>query len=111
MITWNKLNKFYRNIFGWHVGERGSLREMKARICPSGKLLCLWKFKTIETVHRGQQPNLFDHWADTSLHLLLLKSSMGMSFYQPGPIEGKRVVGKLLFRYSMIYVFGLTFYI
>ena len=24
------------------AGERSCLREMKARICPSGKLLCLW---------------------------------------------------------------------
>ena len=27
---------------------------MKARTCPSGKLLNLWKYKTIETVHQGQ---------------------------------------------------------
>ena len=26
--------------------EHGSLREMKACICPSGKLLCLWTYKT-----------------------------------------------------------------
>ena len=25
---------------------------------------------------QGQQPNLFDDWADTNLHLLLIKSSM-----------------------------------
>ena len=28
--------------------------EVKARICPSGKVLCLWKYKTIETVYQGQ---------------------------------------------------------
>ena len=33
--------------------EGGSLHEMKARICPSGKLLCLWTYKTIETVYKG----------------------------------------------------------
>ena len=27
----------------------------------NGKLLCLWIAKTIETVHEGQQPNLFDN--------------------------------------------------
>ena len=59
------------------LGERSSLREMKACICPSGKLLCLWTYKTIETVYNGQSPNLFDNWADPSLHLLLQKSSMG----------------------------------
>ena len=57
-------------------GERSSLQEMKAPICPSGKLLCLWTYKIIETVYKRQKPNLFDNWADTSLHLLLLKSSM-----------------------------------
>ena len=41
------------------AGEHGSLREMKARICPSGKLLWLWTYKTIEAVYKGQQPNLF----------------------------------------------------
>ena len=29
-------------------------KKMKARIWPSGKLLCLLKYKTIETVHQGQ---------------------------------------------------------
>ena len=31
-------------------GEHGNLQEMKAHICPSGKLLCLWTYKTIEAV-------------------------------------------------------------
>ena len=34
--------------------ERGSLWPMKARIYPSGKLLCLWTNKKIETVYKGQ---------------------------------------------------------
>ena len=33
------------------------------------------KGKTIEKVHEQQQLNFFDNWADTSLHLFLLKSS------------------------------------
>ena len=31
------------------AGERSSLRERKACFCPSGKLLCLWTYKTRET--------------------------------------------------------------
>ena len=42
----------------------------------SAQVLCLWKYKTIETVHQEQWPKSFDNWADMSLHLLLLKSSM-----------------------------------
>ena len=56
--------------------EQSSLREMKACICPSGKLLCLWIYKIKETVYKGQQPNLFYNWEDMSLPLLQLKSSM-----------------------------------
>ena len=45
---------------------------MKALIYPSGKLLCLLNDKTIETVHEGQDQNLFDYCVDsTRLHLLL----------------------------------------
>ena len=57
----------------WMDGAWSSLVEggEGACFCPSGKLLFLWKYKTIETVHQGQYPNLFDNWADTSLHLLL----------------------------------------
>ena len=48
---------------------------MKARrYLPNGKL-CLWNVKTIEAVHEGQYSNLIDHWADTSLHLLLQEFS------------------------------------
>ena len=43
---------------------------------PNVKILCLCKYKTIETSHQRQQPNLSHNWADTSQHLLLLKSSM-----------------------------------
>ena len=43
--------------------------KFTARISPSGKLLCFWNVKTIETVNVGQQPNLLDHWADTNLHI------------------------------------------
>ena len=35
------------------------------------KMLCLWNTKTIWTVHEGQFPNLFDKWADMSLHLMV----------------------------------------
>ena len=35
-------------------GEHCSLREMKACICPSSKLLCLSPYKTIESVYKGQ---------------------------------------------------------
>ena len=48
------------------VGDEGSN-------LPNGKLLCLWKYKAIETVHQGQ---LTDNWTETSFHLLLLKGSM-----------------------------------
>ena len=51
--TLTLFNKYYcKNVK--QSGERGSLRKMKARICPSGKLSCLWTFKTIETVYKGQ---------------------------------------------------------
>ena len=43
---------------------------------PNGKLLCLRNVKTVETVQEGQYPNLIDHWAYTSLYLLVLESSM-----------------------------------
>ena len=33
------------------------------------------------------------------------------SFYHPGPIDGDDGGGILLFRYSMVNVYGLTFYI
>ena len=36
------------------AGDHGCLLEMKAHICPSGKLLCLRKYKTTETVHQRQ---------------------------------------------------------
>ena len=48
------------------MGDEGSYLR-------NGKLLCIRK--TIETVHVGQKRNLIDNWADTSLHLLLLKCS------------------------------------
>ena len=44
-------------------------QEMKAHINPSGILLRLSNIKPIDTVLEGKQPNLFDNWADTSLHL------------------------------------------
>ena len=37
---------------------------MMACISPSSKLLSLLSAKSMETGHEGQQPNLFDHWAD-----------------------------------------------
>ena len=46
-------------------------QEIKARICPSGKLLCLSIYKTLETVHKGQLLNLLDNRASMSLHLTL----------------------------------------
>ena len=42
-----------------------------ACICPSCKLLCLMKCQSLVVVHEGQQPNLFDNWADASLRLPL----------------------------------------
>ena len=44
--------------------------------CPMVRALVFMKCQKIETVHEGQQPNLFDNCTDTSLHILLLKSSM-----------------------------------
>ena len=41
---------------------------MRACMNPNGKLLCLWKVKTIETVHEGQYPNLFDNWTFISFY-------------------------------------------
>ena len=60
----------------WLQGEHSSSWEIKARVYPICKLLCLLTYKTIETVYKEQWANLFDNWADTSLHLLLLKSSL-----------------------------------
>ena len=50
---------------------------MNTPIGPIGKLNCLLNCKIIETVH--EVTNLFDIWADTTLHLLLLKSSLLVS--------------------------------
>ena len=57
------------HLFGEHKGDEGSYMH-------KGELLGLWNFKTLEAVNEGQKPNMIDNWADTSLHLLLLKSSM-----------------------------------
>ena len=35
--------------------EHCSLQDIKARICSSGKLLCLWTYKAIETVYKGNK--------------------------------------------------------
>ena len=45
----------------------------------NGQLLCLWNVKTIETVYLWRAY----HWAGTSLHPLLLESSMVCEFICP----------------------------
>ena len=73
---------------------------MKARISPSDKLLCLRNAKTIETVSAGQKNKFVHYWSDTSLHLLLLKSSMVLLArdYIPNYVShrqyGKIVIGQ-----------------
>ena len=59
----------------WTVRGARQLMGDEGTYLPNGRLVCLWNAKTIETVHEGQKPNLFDNWADTNLHLLLVKSS------------------------------------
>ena len=66
----------YQIIF-FPLGMELFSREEKlwAYISPSNELLSLWNVETLEAVMNRQYPNLFDNWADTSLYLLLLKSS------------------------------------
>ena len=59
-----------------------------------------WKTLTIPRTHCHEQ----------FLLLFLACHTTGLSTTQVGPIEGEDG-GILLFRYSMIYVYGLTFYI
>ena len=47
---------------------------MKACIDPSGERMSSYDGKIIETVYKGQKPNLFDNWALTSIRLLIPKS-------------------------------------
>ena len=42
------------NLISW-AGEHGRLWEMKAHICPSGKLLSLWTYKTIQCLKGKNQ--------------------------------------------------------
>ena len=59
---------------------------------PDVKLMCFWNAKSIETVHEGQKPNMFDNWADMSLHLLLLKRSMpNLMFHNYGRLDSQVV--------------------
>ena len=86
--------------------KTGTYRELKKRILqtynltvnedsylPKGKLLCLWNAKTIETVHAcmsNKQIWLTIGQIPTSLHLLLLKSSMNW-----GWIDGRIILNVL----------------
>ena len=54
---------------------------MEARICPSGKLLCLSNAKTIDTEHEPQLTNVLDIVADSSLHLSCYAPQVGGSTY------------------------------
>ena len=44
----------------------------------------------MDTVHEGRQNNLFDNWADWSLHVLLLKISIPI--HLAGEMRGQRVL-------------------
>ena len=48
---------------------------MKARISPSGKLMFLRNYMKYGQAMKYREPNMFNSWADMSLHLLLLKGS------------------------------------
>ena len=37
---------------------------------------CLWNAKTIEKVHEGSRPNLFDYLADVDFQLILLPKEL-----------------------------------
>ena len=63
---------YYYKVHKWP----GKLTGDEGLYLPKGKLLCLLNYKTIKSVHVGQLPNLINNWADTSLHLLLLKCSI-----------------------------------
>ena len=53
---------------------------MKPRNYGGHLILHLLNAQAIETVQEGQQHNLCDYWADTSLHVRLLKSSMAQVY-------------------------------
>ena len=57
------------------------LNEMKACLYNTkGYAVELMKCKTIDTVHEGKYPKMFDNWAAISLYLLLFQRA-------PWPVE------------------------
>ena len=69
-------------------------------IGPFGELLCFWQTPTNYSAHEFQLPNMFDCWAATVVHLLLLMSSMDSpshSRYNSEAIfvDGKRPISHL----------------
>ena len=77
-------------------GSRQQLTGDEDSYLPNGKLLCLWKYKAIETVHEGLKPNLNDLCANTSLRLLLYWTSLLSTFVWTG--DGKQTSGGLYSR-------------
>ena len=55
-----------REYFQYLTRERNIEQDMKARISPCSKQLCVLNGKTTQTVHEVQKTNLFDNWADTN---------------------------------------------
>ena len=73
--------------------EAPKWKEMKARIGPTGKLLCFWNFKIME---QRQHQNLFDNC--TSHHLVLLKSSMTSKAHQKNEVRNWKATMSSKFR-------------